>query len=284
MAVAAPTPTAEPQPPGVYPGVPFEEYFAWSKNISKHQLDVLQRSPAHYLAALAAPRKQTPGMAKGKAVHSIILEPDDFAQRYAPAPDIDKRTRAGKAAHEEAAVAGKTLLNADEWDAIQAMRDAVRAHPFAGILLNPADGESEISLSWIDAETGVYCRARPDFLNEAHGGLCIDLKTASDASMGEFSRACAKYNYHWQSAMYLDGLASVKKPHSNFVFVVVETEAPWAIGIYELAPDDLELGRTLYKRALRVYQECLESGIYASYPPEIRQLELPSWARIIPVR
>lgn len=266
--------------PGIYPGMPFDEYFSY-ENLSKHQLDALSRSPQHYRVALEQPRKRTPAMIFGAAVHAAILEPHQFDLYYARAPELDKRTKAGRAAHGEAAAEGVTLLKADEWDAIQAMRDAIRAHPFASILLAPEDGQAEVSIAWLDNETGVACRARPDFLNAAHS-LCVDLKSAGDASMGNFARACANYNYHWQAAMYLDGLAAVK-PHKAFVFVVVEPEPPFAVGCYELAPDDMALGRTLYRKALRTYATCLATDHWPGYPEEVRILDLPQWARFVPI-
>jgi PDDEXK-like uncharacterized protein DUF3799 len=91
-----PLATAEPQPPGVYRDVPFDHYFAWN-NVSKHQLDSLARSPAHYRAALEQPRKRTAAMVFGTAVHAAVLEPEEFARCYATDPGIDRRTKAGKA-------------------------------------------------------------------------------------------------------------------------------------------------------------------------------------------
>jgi hypothetical protein len=267
--------------PGVYPAMPFDEYFSF-ENISKHQLDSLARSPAHYRAALEHPRKRTPAMAFGAAVHAAVLEPEDFCSRYWQAPDTDKRTKAGKQAYEAAEAAGHILLKEEEWIAILAMTDAIRAHPYASILLAPEDGESEISLSWIDEETGVHCKARPDFVNSAHD-LIVDLKTSENASMGAFARACVNYRYHVQAGFYLAAAPAAGVRANAFVFVVAETECPWAIGIYELAPDDLELGRTLYRKDLRLYAQCLASDTWPSYPPEVRQLELPQWARFVPV-
>lgn len=267
--------------PGVYPAMPFDEYFSY-ENISKHQLDSLARSPAHYRAALEHPRKRTPAMAFGAAFHAAVLEPDEFVRRWANALDLDKRTKAGKQAHEAAAAAGCTLLKPEEWEAIQAMRYAIRYHPFASILLNPDDGEAEISIAWVDDETGVACRARPDFLNHAHN-LVVDLKTAQDASMGVFARACANYTYHLQAAFYLDGMAAVKQPHDKFIFVGVEPEPPYAVACYELAAEDVRIGRVRYRQALRTYQECLASNTWPSYPPEVRMLELPAYSRFIPI-
>jgi PDDEXK-like domain of unknown function (DUF3799) len=218
----------------------------------------------------------------GAAVHAAVLEPHELVRCYAQATEPNKRTKAGKAAHEDAAAAGITLLKPDEWDAIQAVRDAVRAHPFASILLNPPDGEPEVSIAWVDEETRVSCRARPDFLNHAHS-VVVELKTTEDASYGAFARACANYTYHLQDAFYLDGLAALKQPHDRFIFVCAETEPPWAVACYELDTEDVRIGRVRYRQALRVYHECVESNTWPGYPAQIRTLELPAWARFVPL-
>jgi hypothetical protein len=267
--------------PGVYPAMPFDEYFSF-QNISKHQLDSLARSPAHYRAALEQPRKRTAAMIFGAAVHAAILEPHEFARCYAQAPETDKRSKLGKEAHEAAAAGGRTLLKIDELLAIHAMTDAIRAHPYASILLAPEDGEAEVSIAWVDEETGVPCRARPDFLNDAHN-VVVDLKTAQDASYGVFARACANYTYHLQAAFYLDGMAAVKKPHDKFIFVGAESEPPYAVACYELAAEDVRVGQVRYRHALAIYQQCLASNTWPSYPEQIRILELPAWAKFVPI-
>jgi hypothetical protein len=272
--------TTEAQPPGVYPGVDFDDYLKWS-NVSKHMLDSISRSPAHLRAALAEPRKRTPAMTLGAAVHAAVLEPGKFTQRYTQAPETDKRSKLGKEAHEAAAAGGRVLLKIEELVAISEMLNAINSHPYAGILLNPDDGEAEVSIAWIDEETGVHCKARPDFLNHAHN-VCVDLKTCQDSSMGAFTRAIVSYNYHLQSSMYTDGLAANGRD-VDFVFVVVETDPPYGIGCYELSPADSELGRTRYKRALRVYQQCVENHTWPGYPEHVRIIELPSYARFSPI-
>jgi hypothetical protein len=271
----------EPQAPGLYSNVAFCDYTEWS-NVSVHMLHSLAKSPAHLLAALAEPRKRTPAMTFGAAVHAAILEPHQFARWYANALDLDRRSKLGRAAHEAAAAGGVTLLKPDQWSAIQAMTAAIRSHPFASILLNPAEGEAEVSVAWIDGETGVPCRSRPDYINSAHN-VIVDLKTTQDASMGSFARSCAQYRYHVQAAFYLAAASAVGLNAQAFIFVAIETAAPWACACYELAPHDLQLGGTLYREGLRVYQQCMETGVWNGYPQEVRILELPQWARFVPV-
>lgn len=268
--------------PGYYPGMPFDEYLSYDENVSKHMLDAIARSPAHLRAALAEPRKQTPAMAFGAAVHAAVLEPDKFTERYTQAPETDKRSKLGREAHEAAAAGGRVLLKIEELVAINEMVNAVSSHPFASILLAAEDGEAEVSIAWVDEETGVYCRARPDFLNHAHN-VVVDLKTAQDASMGVFARACANFTYNIQAAFYLSGLAAVKQPHDKFIFVAVETEPPWAVACYELDAEDLRIGRVRYRHALAVYQQCLATNQWSGYAPEVRVLELPAWAKFVPI-
>ena len=46
----------------------------------------------------------------------------------------------------------------------------------------------------------------------------------------------------------------------------------------------LEPGRAVYRRDLATYAECLRSGEWPGYPEEIRELELPAWARVVKAR
>ncbi len=92
-----------------------EEYHA-GPGVSKSDLDLIARSPAHYRAQKAAPREATPAMIIGSAFHTATLEPEKFDLEFAVAPEgIDRRTKAGKEewAAFEAASAGKTVLKAE---------------------------------------------------------------------------------------------------------------------------------------------------------------------------
>lgn len=75
----------------------------------------------------------------------------------------------------------------------------------------------------------------------------------------------------------------MKQPHDKFIFVAVETEPPYGIACYEMAAEDLRVGQVRYRQALRTYQECLASNTWPSYPEQIRTLELPAWAKFVPI-
>jgi hypothetical protein len=73
-------------------------------------------------------------------------------------------TKDAKEAKKAAYADGATPILRAEYDRVQEMAAAIKAHPLAAALFDPASGKAEQSLFWIDEETGVWRRARLDWL------------------------------------------------------------------------------------------------------------------------
>lgn len=171
---------------------------------------------------------------------------------------------------------GRSILNPDQWKQIHAMRDAVMAHPAANALLTRTPGRAEQSIYWIDTITGTLCRCRPDWMRDDH--LPIDLKTTEDASPEGFARSIAKFRYEVQAAFYLDGIeAATGKRPKNFVFIAVEKKPPYAVGVYVLDAETLEIGLGLYREDLATYTECAKANKWPGYGDKIQTINLPGW-------
>lgn len=273
--------------PGIYPGISNNCYHG-GIGISKSGLDLIHRSPAHFAAAKAEPRKETPAMLMGTVAHVAILEPDTFAARYAASPKFDRRTTRGKqdaAAFElETLTSGKTPIDPDMYDTALKMRDAVQAHPARRLFIPP--GRAESSVFWHDAEVlaacgcepdCMYCKARPDWLRD--DGVIVDLKTTDSAQEDVWMRKVGTFRYHVQQAYYLDGVRAIRGEEPEaFVFLVVETSPPYGINICVLDQDSVDLGRAAYKADLQRYIECRQSGHWPSYSHDIKVISLPKWA------
>ena len=138
-------------------------------------------------------------------------------------------------------------------------------------------GKPEVSVFWQDEDTGEECRCRPDYWNDGYN-IIVDLKTTQDASPTGFAKSIANYRYHVQAAFYMQGVyAATGKYPERFVFIAIEKEAPFAVGVYEIDADALALGRELYQRDLRTLQQAKQSQQWHAYPkPQI--LSLPKWA------
>ena len=263
------------------------------------------------------PKEPTPAMVIGDMVHKAILEPDLFVKKYAKLPNpkdfpgalvtvddikkrlgelgVDKGLNGSKSTlikmlqekdpscliwdvYEEQyrkEQEGKTLIKAEDFDMVVAMNMKVKQHPLCaeGLL----SGVPEQSMYWNDPETGVLCKARPDFLR--NDGIIIDVKTTMNASLKEFEKSIANFRYHVQAAYYLDGLTQILGFKVKlFVFVVIEKTPPYGIAVYVCNEAMLEKGRELYRRDLNLYAECLKNNQWPSYPAEIQEIGLPAWA------
>jgi len=247
---------------------------------SKSGLDQIARSPAHYRAWVEGQRdKSTTALDLGRLVHTAILEPDVFAGRYAEQPDFgDGRTKIAKEAKAEwiADHAGKIGVSAEDWQIVAGVRRGLARHSHAARLFTR--GLAEQTVRWTDDETGVKCKCRPDYLR-LDAGIVVDLKTCRDVSA--FARSVAEYRYHVQEAHYREGIAvATGVQPSHFIFVAVETEAPFACGVFELDAEALEKGRTLVRGNVSRLAECVNTGRWPAYYDDtgIQTLSLPRWA------
>lgn len=250
--------------------MPAAEYHR-SPAVSKSLLDQFAKSPLHAKAYLAGIRElETPAMAFGTAYHAAMLEPDRFKKEFATF-EGDRRTKEGKAAYQALLDAGKTIISRSDADVLSAMVDVFLDHPVVKML--HANGMEEASVFWTDPVTNVPCRCRPDYWHADGKGLILDFKTTEDASPEGFARSVAKYRYHVQAAHYMAGTHA-----QRFVFIAQEKKAPFAIGVYELDEQSLELGREIRDRELAEYAVCLATDYWPGYSQEIVPLTLPGWA------
>lgn len=231
-------------------------------------LRAMSVSPLHYRYGLDNERADTPAMAKGRAVHCAVLEPDRLLVDYTTFDG----TRRGKWWDEFKAVnADKEILTVAEWADVVAIRDAVRAHPVAASYLDW--GDAERTLTWTDEATGLPCKARLDFLNDC----VVDLKTSRDIGDHSFSRTTHDLLYHGQAAFYLNGVKAVTGADHPFVFIAVESNPPHDVRVGPLSEDAIYCGGQEAARLLRLVADCTASGTWPGAYPDEDTFDLPSW-------
>jgi hypothetical protein len=234
--------------------------------ISASGIKQFLRSPAHYRHWQTAPSEPTPAQRLGTLVHTLTLEPGSFADHYAVAPVVDRRTKAGKEQYEDwsATLNGRDPVTLDQYDTAQHIARSVRSQPaWAPLLIG-----SEIEVTAVSDIDGHRCKGRADIVA---GKTLVDLKTAANASPQAFSRSMATYGYHIQAALYCDLFGA-----DRFILVAVETAAPYACGIYTVDDASLEQGRIEYRRALAGIRECRATDNWPSYGAQ--EIALPGWA------
>lgn len=270
-------------------------------------------SPAHYRVHKEHPKPSTPAMLVGTWLHELVLEPDTFEDRFviqpllAPLPPTEKmlakekptpaeRERIAFWAEFEGQHAGKTVIpnepgsdpfwSPGAWDLIHYMRDAIMTHPFAPLFLDKFN--PEVSIYWMEkvavrTETGEQvdeinelCKARFDIHDVMHN-ILADLKTARDATYSGFIRAIHDFGYHVSREHYMEGARQLGIEAKEFIFITIEKEPPYPIGLYRLDERSKHIGRMLRKKALETIAAAHHFNEWPAYPPHDRELVTPSW-------
>jgi exodeoxyribonuclease VIII len=230
-------------------------------------LKAMAASPMHYFHRVHHPEPDTPRLAFGRAVHTAVFEPDRFPLEYVV---FDGARRQGKAWDEFAEQhSDKTILKATEYQTCLDVRDAVFHHPAARRLIER--GESEVTMLWKDADTGIDCKGRMDHL--VNREIIVDLKTTTSVGAFEFEQRSARMLYHSQMAFYQRGLGTGVNPR----LVAVEIEPPHDVAVFALTDDALLIGHQQVDDLLKRVVSCRKSGEWLGRSLEEQDLTVPGW-------
>ena len=248
--------------------------------ISHSELLKLRGCPAKFKYEMDHPEPPTDAMIFGRAVHKLLLEPDDFETEFAVLPVLDRRTKEGRIAYDEFVKAneGKDCIKPDQIVIADEMVAAVNATPFVKKLLS---GDKEKPVFWVDELTAEPCKARFDCLSIVGDKVIIvDYKTTTDASSDAFVRNAINLGYDMQAAMYIEGAKQALGANASFVFIAQEKEPPYAVNIFEADELFVKRGGDIFRELLGIYHECKTSGEWYGYLGKyenINNLGLPAW-------
>lgn len=279
---------------GLFENMPFDDYLKVDA-LSATGLKQLARSPWHYRNRVDI--DPTPAMLRGTLAHCAVLEPEAMAQRYVVLPEDAPRkpTRAQWEAKKPSAEslaamdwwrqfkdesAGRDLVSFADYALCQAQLAAIAAQPELAELLRA--GRGEVSIFWIDEATGIYCKARPDWLPPANGRSIrpLDLKTCADESPNGFGRAAARLRYDLQAAHYTDGIEAVTGLTVDaFVFGAVSSKPPILAVPYILTDEVRDQGRDERRELMDRLAWCIRENKWPAYGDGLQLLDFPAYAK-----
>jgi exodeoxyribonuclease VIII len=282
------------RPMGLIKDLSFDEYHAVDA-LSASGMRELSRSAWHYRNRV--PITPTRAMLNGSLVHCAQLEPGALSSRYVVVPeDAPKRpTKAqwNAAKPSPASVEAmnwwtgfqktcgeREIVAADDYATTQAQLKALQADPLLKALFSSGYGEA--SVFWIDRVTGVYCKARPDWVHPVTDRRVrlLDLKAMADDTPEGFSRGVARMGYHRQQAHYTAGFeAATGLTVEDFVFAVVSSVPPVLAVPYRLIPEVLEQADQECAELRSLYAHCTEHNRWPAYTAEEMMIDLPKWAK-----
>jgi exodeoxyribonuclease VIII len=223
--------------------------------------------------------KRTPAIVLGSLVHTLVLEPHKFEAQYAIEPKCDTRSKAGKTLAEqlEKTRGNREGIDEEQLKTAKAIVASLEMHSEASALLNLRGIEKEISGFYLDDESGLMCKYRPDARTDS---VVLDVKTTSDASAEGFSKSIVNYGYHISAAHYLAGESIARScHHSRFILIAVETTAPYPVAVYQLSERAIEEGMNVRREALNRLATSIKTNYWPSYNDGFAvEIDLPRWA------
>lgn len=251
-----------------------EEYHAHPA-LGSSNLKQILKNP--YAFAMGLKQEQSNAMVIGSAVHKLVLEADDFLKEFAVMPECNLRTNEGKnlKAMFEMDNVGKTVMSQKDYDLAVKCAGAIRQEAEQFLVGGVAE---QAFFAEID---GVQVKCKPDYYIESLG-IVVDLKVVQDASPDGFAKQCANFGYYIQQALYSYALRANSKEVNNFLFLAVEKEEPFMVGMYELDHVAVDFGRSEVARALEIYSrlEDYKRPVYkdtADGQQSIQTLSLPNY-------
>lgn len=257
------------------------EYNA-AEGIRRSDLWRMEESPEKFRYFMDHPVEKTPAMEFGSACHKMILEPADFGNEYCIAPDVDMRTKEGKAAWAAFAEdnAGKTMISAGDAEIMREMEEALERCPLAWKLIR-GKGETEQAFFWTDKDTGEKCKIKCDRLVKYNRRwYLVDYKTTASAETNRFNADLWKLGYYMQAGMYAEGVKAAKRLRKmpGFLFVAQEKKAPYSVNVIEVSEEVMDAGVGKFHQLLDKYHACKEVDIWPGFVGNIpNDAYVPTW-------
>ncbi len=246
---------------------------------------LLKQSPLHAYTAHPKlgnkPTETTVPKIEGTVIHALLLG------KGGDAIDVlhfdNYRTKAAQIARDDSINAGRTPVLVAKHAEIITAADTIRRN-LADHGVELTDGLTEVPIEWQEEgnEGFVVCRGRLDFLRvEQNGALILDPKKIVSADPITCSRHAEDFGYFVQRAAYVSAVEKLY-PHLagkvTFKFLFLEIDEPYAAVPREVNGVGEWLGEQQWHRAIAIWEKCLKTGHWPSYPVE--PLDVPNYAVI----
>lgn len=240
---------------------------------------ILHQSPLHAYQAhplLGGQGDDEPSdlMDKGALIHSMILGTGpEIVPVYVHAnkakigptvPALDWRKDEAQEIRDAARAAGMLPVLPHIFEECSEAAEAIRARLLDFEIVAGEPHEAEVTALWHESDPQgevVPCKARLDLY--PWGNWIGDLKVQRNLNVSSFEWSVKKLGLDIQAYAYSSAVVA-KHPElagrMAFEWLLVERKPPYDVAIIPASATILSLGESRWKRALKVWRECLASG------------------------
>lgn len=217
----------------------------------------------------------------GRAAHHLLLGEAEFGEKFVIRPEIypekldyeaewteDWPTKpwSGNANWckrwlAEAKAAHLGVITKEQIKNVQGMARGLNANPLvrAGIL----NGYVEHTIVVRDPETGIWIKVRPDNIPNDSSDLS-DLKSAAGLTDQVLEKAIGRDGLFMQGGMTAWACRLLPEPFdvNSFSLVFSEKTRPYCARVRALKPNEMDLGETCARAAVKMFAKCMERGVW----------------------
>jgi len=227
--------------------------------LSFSALSAFKESPAKFVEYKMRQKVTTDAMIFGSVTHCLILEPEDFDNRYFTFDDTEKcqaiggeKPRATKAykewkAETIAAAGDRIIVDPQDFLYAKAIADNVKNNRAAAKILRLCPLH-EKPIEWEYKNFKFH-----GFIDGDGEEATFDLKICADASPRKFQRTIIDMDYHMQGAMYQYGNGRVKRHY------MIAADKTGGVSVHLLHDKLIEKGMDEYDRLIGKFNECILS-------------------------
>jgi len=222
----------------------------------------------------------SPQMDIGTIAHAMLLQGQDIAE-----PIDFGDYRSGKAQEERDGIRarGKIPVLAKDLRAIEDMVEAaqLQLEVYESVRGGFVNGDAELELVWTDVETSIRCKAKLDYLQRDRQ-VILDYKTTGGSAHPDVvSRQLFDRGYDIQGCWYIRAVAQLGIPNMDpdpeFFLVTQEVREPYALSVVGLSDSAKWYGDQRCIQGMRLWKECISTGIWPGYVRETVWAKLPPW-------
>jgi hypothetical protein len=253
-------------------GMPFDSYQR-QQGINASCISDGRKSMLHMHHAMTTHSPATAAMMFGTLAHYVVLE--------GGAGLVCCNARRGSKEWDAAILAAngneRMVCKPDEYDQLQAMRDAVMSHTEARWIIEAT--QHEVSGFW----TGAYgaAKLRADMLGvvPASGKMILaDYKTTGDIEPRRFFSTAERLFYHGKMGWYVEGCEAITGKLPDVYMIVQEQKAPHDVFVAIMPGAVVQAGREESIEIAMRYRSAQECGIYYGVEPDsVIEYERPAW-------
>lgn len=217
----------------------------------------------------------------GNLCHTSLFEPQEFDNRYFYLPELNLRTKAGRAEKLELIEANKDKqhITPEQATKAKAMMQYIKDCKEVQKYITGGVAEQEFYYQ----RNGIDCKIKPDYLVD---GAMVDYKTVDFKAKYKGATLYDKWNdtvlnngYHRQAAWYIDGYQrATGKLLKEVIYLVQDKNNHWNIGLFKINTDSLLVGLSENERVITEIEQRLKDNNWCDFDnSQVNDCGVPEW-------